>query len=151
MENQTQFVQFLIDAKRNTYAGGGKLATPSRPGSKDLSYAKDGYSYHDTYLGDIDFIGEEAVWLAGKAIWGMNYYGVMLTDEVPAEFIQCLKGALLRVPPEAPYRGPARFRFANLEYACSWRGEIDRFEGSEHITLDGKEIYRLLFHGGSLR
>jgi hypothetical protein len=151
MENQTQFVQFLIDAKRHTYAGDGKLAAPSRPGSKDLSYAKDGYSYLDTYLGDIDFIGEEAVWLAGKAVWGMNYCGVMLTDEVPAEFSHCLKGALLNVPREAPFRGPSSFRHGNLEYTCSWQGDVDRFAGIEHITLDGKEIYRLLFHGGSLR
>ncbi len=62
MENQSEFVQFLIQAKKNTYAGDGALSVPSRPGSKDLVFQQGDYSYLDTYLGSIDFIGEEAVW-----------------------------------------------------------------------------------------
>ena len=56
------FVLFLIDAKKNTYAGGGAAAPASRPASHDLSYARDDYYYHDTYLGSLDFAGQEAVW-----------------------------------------------------------------------------------------
>jgi hypothetical protein len=151
MENQVQFVQFLIEAKKNTYAAGGKLSTPSRPGSKDLTFQRGDYTYIDTYLGDLDFIGEEAVWRQGKPLWGMNYYGVMLTGEIPQEFSHCLKGALSSVPSEAPFRGPASFRLGSLLYLCEWNGDVDRFQGSEQIRDNGKEIYRLVFHGGSLR
>ncbi len=151
MENQSQFVRFLIEAKKNTYAAGGKLSAPSRPGSKDLFFQQGDYSYLDTYLGDLDFIGEEAVWREGKPLWGMNYYGIMLTDEIPEEFSHCLKGALSRVPEEAPFRGPASFQYGELGYICHWNGNVDRFEGSEEILDNGKGIYRLVFHGGSLR
>jgi hypothetical protein len=151
MESQTQFVQFLIEAKKNTYASDGKLSTPSRPGSKDLLFQQGDYLYLDTYLGSVDFIGEEAVWHQQRPIWAMNYYGTMLTDEVPEGFSHCLKGALQSVPVEAPYRGPACFRDGLFEYACIWKGDIDQFEGTEQILVSGKEIYRLVFHGGSLR
>ena len=151
MYNQTQFVQFLIEAKRNTYAGDGKLSTSSRPASKDLSFEQDDYLYIDTYLGSVDFIGEEAVWHKQTPVWAMNYYGRMLTDEVPEGFSQCLKGALQSVPPEAPFRGPAHFQDGPFEYACAWNGNTDKFDGTEQILVGGREIYRLLFHGGSLR
>ena len=100
------FVDFLLRAKRETYAAGGDLSDPSRPNSKDLRYAEGPYVYIDTYLGDIDFIGEEAVWKDGQALWGMNYYGWMKVDEIPEGFSKCLKGALRAVPREAPFRGP---------------------------------------------
>lgn len=151
MENQTQFIQFLIEAKKNTYASDGELSTPSRPGSKDLLFQQGAYLYFDTYLGSLDFIGEEAVWHQQRPIWAMNYYGTTLTDEVPEGFSHCLKGALQSVPVEAPYRGPAYFRDGPFEYACIWKGDIDQFEGTEQILVSGKEIYRLVFHGGSLR
>ena len=151
MDDQAQFVRFLVEAKKNTYAGDGKLSAPSRPGSKDLSFQQGNYLYIDTYLGSLDFIGEEAVWQHQKPIWAMNYYGVMLTDEVPDGFSQCLKGALQNVPPEAPFRGPTHYLVSELEYTCTWRGDIDQFEGVEQILLNGKEIYRLVFHGGSIR
>ena len=151
MENQTQFIQFLIEAKKNTYASDGKLSTPSRPDSKDLLFQQGAYLYIDTYLGSLDFIGEEAVWHQQRPIWAMNYYGTTLTDEVPEGFSHCLKGALQNVPVEAPYRGPAYFRDGPFEYTCILKGSVDQFDGTEKILLGGKEIYRLIFHGGSLR
>jgi hypothetical protein len=151
MENHPQFVQFLIKAKQNTYAGDGALSPPSRPVSKDLTFRQGDYLYLDTYLGDEDFIGEEAVWHQQKPIWAMNYYGWMLVSSVPRGFGQFLKKALQNVPVEAPYRGPAHFQDGPFEYACTWQGDIDRFEGQEQILFGGKVVYQLLFHGGSLR
>ena len=151
MENQFEFVQFLILAKKNTYAGDGNLSAPSRPASKDLSFNQGDYLYLDTYLGSVDFIGEEAVWHLQKPLWAMNYYGVMLTDEIPEGFSHCLKGALQNAPVEAPFRGPRRFEDGPFEYTCQWKGDLDRFEGTEQIRFNGKVIYELTFHGGSLK
>jgi hypothetical protein len=151
MENQSEFVQFLIQAKKNTYAGDGTPSTPSRPASKDLLFQQGDYLYLDTYLGSIDFIGEEAVWYRQQPIWAMNYYGTMLTDQIPEGFIRCLKGALQNVPVQAPYRGPARFQDGLFEYTCQWKGDLVQFEGTEQICFKGKAIYHLAFHGGSVK
>ncbi len=144
------FVDFLLRAKRETYAAGGELATPSRPNSKDLRYAEGPYLYIDTYLGDIDFIGEEAVWKDGRALWGMNYYGWMKIDEIPDGFSKCLKGALLAVPLDAPFRGPEEFRSGVFTYRCQWEGDVERFTGREEILHGDVSIYELVFHGGQV-
>lgn len=151
MENRSEFIQFVIQAKKNTYAGDGALSTPSRPASKDLAFQRGDYFYLDTYLGSVDFIGEEAVWCCQKPVWAMNYYGVMLVDEIPDGFSHCLKGALHNVPFEAPYRGPARFQDGPFEYTCRWKGDLDKFEGTEQICINDTVIYQLTFHGGSLK
>ncbi|ACR80499.1 MULTISPECIES: DUF5680 domain-containing protein [Kosmotoga] len=146
-----EFIQFLIRAKQNTYAGDGEESEPSRPCSKDLHYQEGEFLYIDTYLGSFDFIGEEAVWKNGRPIWGMNYYGRMLVDDIPEGFIKCLKEALKNVPASAPYRGPETFKYGSFEYYCEWKGNVECFEGNEKILFEGKIIYKLSFHGGTLK
>jgi hypothetical protein len=151
IKDESKFRDFLVRAKQNTYAGDGKESSPSRPKSKDLMYREFEYAYIDTYLGSFNFIGEEAVWFEGDPIWGMNYYGKMLIDEVPDGFSKCLKGALKNVPFDSPYRGPEHFKYDRFEYKCRWKGDINSFSGDEEIFMDGEVIYRLKFHGGTLR
>ena len=80
MENIEQLQSFLVRAKRSTYASGIAPSGESRPGSFDLAYEEGEFRYLDSYFGGIDFIGEEAVWWKGTPVWGMNYYGWMLTE-----------------------------------------------------------------------
>jgi len=147
----SDFVSFLIRAKRNTYASGIQPSAGSRTASHDLPYQEGKYQYLDTYLGGFHFIGEEAVWKGGVALWGMNYYGTMLAPTIPEGFGQFLKDALIRLPNEAPYRGPAEYRDARFRYACRWEGSIQRFSGREIIDLEGEKIYELVFHGGEVK
>ncbi len=146
-----QFIPFLLRAKKNTYAAGdaGKVAA-SRPASHDLAYHEGDWSYLDTYLGGFAFIGEEAVWYAGRPVWGMNYYGAMTIHGIPEGFPDFLKLALRNVPAQAPYRGPEAYAEGGFTYTCRWEGSPARFQGEEAIALDGQEIYRLAFHGGAI-
>ena len=145
------FLKFLITAKQNTYASDGNLVTASRSGSKDLVYHEGPFSYLDTYLGDFNFIGEEAVWYEEKAVWGMNYYGRMLVEKIPPGFSHFLKSALLNVPQEMPFRGPEEFTEDDFSYNCSTEGNIEWFRGKEFICYKGQKIYQLYFHGGEIK
>ena len=145
------FVPFLLRAKQHTYASGKLPQGSSRPNSHDLDYAEDDFHYFDTYLGGFYFIGEEAVWQKGKPIWGMNYYGKMLVEPIPAGFGEFLKAAMMRVPSEAPYRGPAEYQEGEYVFHCSWLGSLEQFEGQEEVSLRGSAIYHLFFHGGEVR
>ena len=149
--HNVSFLKFLISAKQNTYAGGGNLTISSRSGSKDLAYQEGVFKYLDTYLGDRNFIGEEAVWYEDKAVWGMNYYGRMLVDTIPAGFSECLKSALLEVPEEMPFRGPEEFVEGDFSYTCSVEGSIEWFRGKEFVFHKGQKIYQLYFHGGEIK
>ena len=143
--------EFLVEAKKSTYAGDGQTVDPSRLGSKDLPYRKGDFYYLDSYLGSINFIGEEAVWFKESPIWGMNYYGEMLVENIPDGFSKCLKGALLNVPLENPYRGSKSYQSNVYNYRCSWEGDIGSFFGEEIIYLEDKLIYKLRFHGGLIK
>jgi hypothetical protein len=81
--NQTsreQFVDFLLEAKRATYAGQGDEATvtPLVPGSKQLEYRDGDYLYRDIYFGMAYFAGQEVVFHREQTVWSMSYArGVM--------------------------------------------------------------------------
>ena len=140
-------VEFLIRAKRATYAGKGKEDGPSRPGSHDLHYSEGELEYIDSYLGGKKFAGEEAMWKAGKPFWAMNYAGRVLSGKFSGDF---LKEALLAVPDEHPFRGPESYTKGCFTYKCKVSGSFEWFCGHEKIYFDGNEVYELNFHGGTV-
>ena len=72
----SELSSFLVRAKINTYATGGKSAEKrSNSNSKELIYKEKEYIYKDKYFGYNPFIGEEIVWKDNKILWGMNYFG----------------------------------------------------------------------------
>lgn len=146
-----ELISFLIRAKQATYASGRAPDASSRPNSHDLHYSEGEYTYIDTYLGGFHFAGEEAVWQKEKPIWGMNYYGKMLVDSIPAGFGEFLKDALMHVPADCPYRGPVEYNDGDYTYHCKVDGEMERFIGEEEIIFLGKPVYWLAFHGGEIR
>ena len=143
-----QIVDFLIRAKRATYAGKGAETSPSRLKSHDLVYRDGQYMYYDTYLGGEMFAGEEALWISGTPYWSMNYAGRVTGENFSGDF---LKEALLRVPEENPYRGPQEYRNGDYVYRCETEGEFDWFQGTETIDYQGDQIYECRFHGGIIR
>ena len=94
---------FLITAKKATYAGKGAETASSRVKSHDLIYQDGEYMYYDTYLGGDKFAGEEALWISEVPFWSMNYIGRVTGDNFSGDF---LKEALLLVPEDKPFRGP---------------------------------------------
>lgn len=146
-----QLRNFLIRAKRATYASGAAPQFSCRPGSHDLHYEETPFLYIDTYQGGFHFIGEEVVWKNGVNVWGMNYYGKMLVDSIPAGFGDFLKKALLAVPKEIPFRGPETYSEGDFFYKCRVNGNTEHYSGVEDILYQLKKIYTLDFHGGEIR
>jgi len=143
-----EIVDFLIRAKKATYAGKGGEDKSSRPNSHDLSYSEGELLYIDTYLGGAKFSGEEALWDNDVPFWSMNYVGRIISEGFDGDF---LKEALLKVPQDKPFRGPEKFESNGYTYLCSVDGEIEWFNGYEAIYLDDKKIYECLFHGGLVK
>lgn len=145
-----RFSAFLVRAKRATYAAHGAESAPSRPQSHDFRYEEegDGWLYIDTYVGSASFAGEEAVWKDGMPIWAMNYCGHVLGEGFDGDF---LKAALIRVPEEAPYRGPIEYQEGPFLYCNSAMGAPDWFFGREEIFKSGVSVYELMYHGGFIK
>lgn len=141
-------VNFLIRAKKATYAGKGSEVTCSRPNSHDMQYIEGNLQYIDTYLGGEKFAGEEALWNNNTPFWSMNYIGRITGEGFSGDF---LKEALLLVPKEYPYRGPMVYENGEYKYHCIVSGEFNWFHGFEEIFYNNRKVYECNFHGGSIR
>lgn len=147
-----QLAEFLNKANRHTYAADSGKVESTRLGSKDLEYKEGNLTYHDTYFGGRDFIGEEIVYENDQPVWGMNYYGYILgTKFTPQQVYDFLKKALLQESKDIlPVRGPKTFEEGNLEYINSVEGTLENFTGKEEIFFNGEVVYECLYHGGSV-
>lgn len=145
---QGKIIEFLIRAKKATYAGKGPETISSRPKSRDLEYEEENLRFIDTYLGMEKFAGEEALWESGTPFWVMNYCGRVLKKGFEGDF---LKEALSCVPADMPYRGPAEYKKDDLVYRCTVSGNFEWFTGNEEIYNDRVKVYECVFHGGSIK
>lgn len=143
-----EIIQFLIRAKKSTYAGKGAETAPSRPQSHDLIYCEDNKMYYDTFLGGEKFAGEETLWIDGKPFWSMNYAGHVTGDNFSGDF---LKEALLHVPYDKPFRGPAVYSDNDYTYNCEVNGDFEWFQGYETIAYMGTVIYECYYHGSIIK
>ena len=152
---------FLIEAKKNTYANGKALRTNSlRQGSSDYHFEvkidNKKTIYHATYFGGKKFIGEEVVYLESeKPFWGMNYYGYSLNDdEYENAIANALRPALMQVGIDKkvlPLRGPSRFVNGDYIYTFEYNGTLESFTGIEKIYKNNELIYELHCHGGIIK
>jgi hypothetical protein len=143
-----RILDFLLKAKKATYAGKGPQTAASRPNSHDLEYAEGELKYIDTYLGGERFAGEEALWENGVPFWAMNYCGRVVGEGFDGNF---LKEALSGVSADMPYRGPAIYEKGGLSYRCMAEGGFEWFNGREEIYCRGVMVYECIFHGGGVR
>ncbi len=150
MENN--FINFLIKAKLNTYANGLAKRIKLEDGSKQLIFEEGDFKYVDRYYGFDSFIGEEIVFEKGKFIWGMNYYGKIISKVVSGKKIyKFLKKVMGKISEENPFRGPRNFKEKGFEYVNESIGDTICFKGKEKILYDCEEVYNLEYFGGVIK
>jgi Domain of unknown function (DUF5680) len=131
---------FLLQAKRHTYASQGDEATvaPLLAGTKQLEYRNGLFFYRDIYVGMAYFVGQEIVSYQNHPIWSMSYAGGVVptvTDRATIGAIYaCLHLALRQGTVAQPYRGPAVVREGAYVYTNQSEGTLEAFWGHERIT-----------------
>ena len=151
--NIKQLSKFLVKAKINTYTSSGEGGEKVLfDGSKEFEFIEGEFKYRDSYFGLNFFVGEEIVWKSGKTVWGMNYYGKIVSQTVsPRQIYQFLQEALRKIPENKPFRGPQRFQKDNFKYFNKTKGTVEKFEGEEMIFHKGISVYKLIYHGGIIK
>ena len=139
--------EFLVRAKRSTYASKKNKIDPTREGSHDYRYQENEYRYYDSFFGSSLFSGQEIVYEKDRTVWAMNYYGKVLSEDFSGDF---LKEALSQVSVDRPYRGPEMLNRGEYLYICEVVGDVLSFEGKERIYYRNIKVYEGLFHGGML-
>lgn len=151
--NSKEFLDFLVKAKKGTYANGdASKSSSSRLLSKDYHYEDGNFTYHDTYFGGVKFMGEEVVYYNDNIFLGMNYYGITLDDSLDFQVMdKVLRVALMKVGEDKgviPVRGSKEFVNEDYTYTFNVDGDMENFVGVEQIYKDDKLIYELKCHGG---
>ena len=148
------FVNFLLEARRQVYAPDYTAIKPLLRGAHQLEFRQGALFYRNIYFGEQFFVGQETVYFKSAPIWGMGYAGGVLPeispDEIAAVFT-LLKDALQRGSAEYPFRGPASRHSGDLTYVNRSLGNIERFSGAESISRAERAIYHLNYSGGMLR
>ncbi len=145
--------EFIVRAKQATYVGSGQKLLPYRLGSHDLQFLDGDWAYHDSYLGENDFIGEEAVYYRGKVIWAMNYFGRILKPEkiTSAQAGAMIKASLTKMYAEGRFLGRFEHSEGDLTYVDTNEGDVQFFTGREWISRGVETVYELVYHGGIVK
>ena len=145
--------KFIVRAKKATYVGEGQKLLSYRLGSKDLQFFDGDWAYHDSYVGESDFMGEEIVYYHKQPVWGMNYFGYILRLEkiTSAQAGQMIKKSLSKMYTEGRFLGGFEYTHGHLKYVDLNDGDMCRFRGKEQIYCDDKVVYELVYHGGLIR
>ena len=148
-----KLAEFLVRAKKATYAGDGKEVAPERPGFTELEYCEGDLCYRDSYGGFYQAPGQEVVRKNDKPIWVMAYSGGMtkkyLADlEMANNAFSVLKKALMAIDAARPYRGPENLQDGDWQYVMQTDGDITNFRGHEEVVFKGEVVFAQDFIGG---
>jgi hypothetical protein len=145
--------KFIVRAKQATYVGSGQKLLPYRLGSHDLQFFDGDWAYHDSYLGENDFIGEEAVYYQRKVVWAMNYFGRILKPDkiTSAQAGAMIKSSLTKMYAEGRFLGRFEHAEGDLTYVDTNEGNVQFFTGREWISRGDEIVYELVYHGGIVK
>jgi hypothetical protein len=139
--------RYLHILAREGYAAtdGGK----NPDGSATITHASPPWRTVDTYFGGEPYGGNEVVFLDGRAVWMMAYYGrVTAEPSTIGGVYRFLKSALADTDPIFPVRGAHEFGGANMTYTNAWDGDLEHFTGVERIAVGGRDVYTAWYAGG---
>lgn len=150
MISLTNLKEFLVEAKKLTYAGGEiskKILEMDK--STTLTFEDGDYKYHDNYFGGEPYGGREVVFFKDEPVYMMVYYG-LVNEEVTDfhEIYKILRKALSLIPEDKPYRGPKEYVEGDYKYINNFIGEVDNFSGEESISYKETEVYSAKYIGG---
>jgi len=148
-----ELANFIIEAKKNTYAIGNKNVVSERKNFDELEYNKGKWNYRDSYYGFFRAPGQEFVRFEDEPIWAMAYNGGMREEflddiDFAKKTYSFLKKALALVDKKRPFRGPTNFKEGDFVYEDSSIGDLKEFKGTEIIFYKGKEVFRQDYIGG---
>jgi hypothetical protein len=146
MERDTaNFIDFLVEAKKQTYASETNDASvrPLWNEAKQLEYQKNDYLYRDIYFGSVFFAGQEVVEEKERPVWSMVYSGGIVTPSLPraqvASVYAFLRKVLRLVDVQAPYRGPRQWRDGSYTYQNDYEGTWNAFVGKSAFSSREKK------------
>lgn len=141
--------KFLIASNTAGYAdGNSKKWIKEDNRSTTIPFESGDWRSDDNFFGGEPYGGRNVVFYKGNPAWLMVYYGWVEEGVNNDVVYKVLRGALMQMSKEAPFRGPKEYKEKEFTYTNSWNGDMEKFDGEEKITQGGKVIYQAKYRGG---
>ncbi|MFA5797931.1 MAG: DUF5680 domain-containing protein [Candidatus Woesearchaeota archaeon] len=145
-----QLEDFLVNAKKSTYANPDQKPVLLEDGKKKYAFSDQGYTYEDIYTTrNESFYGTETVKHYDIPVWRMEYTGRIVTNLLPQDQVYAfLKKALHNVEKNIPFRGPKEFSGGMMQYTHTLlSADTTTFKGIEEIFVGKTKVYELKYCG----
>jgi len=148
-----ELIEFIRKAKQQTYSSLNSKPNETQDGGKTYTIKEKGYTYTDTYFGNLVDSGQEKVSFNKKVIWVMAYRGGIIEkfENMHNEAFNFLKRCISKMPKNFPIRGPRIIKSGNWRYTNNWKGNIEGFIGEESIYFNNKKICFRNYLGGMIK
>ncbi|NDD59385.1 MAG: hypothetical protein EBZ47_09140 [Chlamydiae bacterium] len=145
----TNLLDFIIYARKNTYASGKK---PETSLEKRYVIEQENFKYQDLYYDQKHiFQGQETVFYKDHPIWSCGYRGIVQDNQDPKPIFTYLKKALLDLSNETRFHLISSTEFEKWQYSCKGQGTFNAFHGIESIHQADILLYSMHYFGGILR
>jgi hypothetical protein len=144
-----ELANFLLTANQKGYAGR-KNGTwvEEKDLSTSINFQADPWRLHDNYFGGQPYGGRMVVFYNDQPVWIMVYYGWTCGTLPKKTVYTMLQNALLHMPADKPFRGPANYTGGPFCYTNAWDGELEHFSGTEKIMHNDTLVYQGQYIGG---
>ena len=139
---------FIRQAIENKHLGKLEIVPGDCPGSKKMEFTSGTMRYENVFYGVKDFFGTETVWDGDEAVWGRNYIGQVLKDELDADFLHkmCVMALYDTQMPKAIYKATNDGK----EYKRNIHGGWTFFRGHDVVYNRGFQVYDCYYQGGTI-
>ena len=154
--NHKSLAQFIVEAKRRTYASQGDDASVQA-----LLNDRNNLStvaviiFIEIFILVQLFIGQETVEFENRPIWSMVYSGGVTNPnsdwDIMGPIYNFLRQALRSVDTNSIYRGPNYYKSGTYIFKNEYEGTLDCFQGKEIILIGDEKVYELKYSGGIVR
>lgn len=139
---------FIMDAYEKKYLGGLEVVPGDKPGSTKMEYVSGDMRYENVFYGEKDFFGTEIVWQGDQAIWGRNYIGQLLKDEIDVDFLN--KMSVLAMYDSIQRKAFYKINDDAQEFKRNVYGGWTFFRGHDVIYHRGFQVYDCFYQGGTI-
>lgn len=139
---------FLLEARTKAYVAGINKSEPLLPGSVQYEHKQGDYAYRDVYyIGNGVFPGLETVFLAGRPVWSMSYFGDFrnMTEEQTDTMLRVALADLWQTA--RTYRRVTK-QYDSFRYVCEGTGTIDELNGTEELYVGTDRVFFFYYAGG---
>ncbi|WP_413723561.1 DUF5680 domain-containing protein [Sodalis sp. RH24] len=150
-------IKFLVEANKFLYKFPDNiLIRDTLSGDmKVIEHCSDNFIYRNYYVGYRSLNGKILILKDNKPIWIMTYEGGVInhedSDDSVRKIYAFVRQNLARSTLEQPIRGPSEFQDGKMIYNNRFFGTINKFNGTETVTLGNlRLIYSLSYSGGDV-